>query len=178
MFPILLALLSAPSLAQDGGDDEFDFIKPDDAGEEDKVESDDFNLFSDEEEFEIAPPVAMPKSTTPVASGLPAVSGDPLAGSYAAKLTATEAGAIVELPILVSVAALEEAFWLKVTAWSGDTQVGESWKHVGPATVPADGPGFTFVKMHVPSAGVELRVSRANAPGEDSEELFRKTVAE
>jgi len=177
MSPVLFALLLGTSAFAQDPEDEFDFIKPDDAVEEDKVESGDFNLFEEEDDFDIAPPAAKPPPPLP---GLPEASGAPLTGGQAGQVVAGGGGStVVELPVHVSNGGdLGGGFWLQATAWSGDTQVGESWQQVSAASMPAGGPGFVFVKMQVPVEGdVELRVARASEVGGDGEELFRKIIS-
>jgi len=175
MSPVLFALLlAAPTLAQDP-EDEFDFIAPDATGDEDQVEGGDFNLFEEEDDFEIAPPAAKPPPPLP---SLPQGSGAPMSGGFDGQVVAGATGTmVVELPVLVGNGGVGDGFWIRATAWSGEAQVGESWQQVSAASAPTAGPAFVFVKMQVPvEDSVELRVEKATSPGEDGEELFRKTV--
>jgi hypothetical protein len=181
----LAMLLANPAAAQDDPD-EFDFIKSDDEVGEDHVEAEEFSLFEEEEEFDIAPPTQGLTPSVPV-GGLPPLpfktdGAAPLGDNFAGQLVYGVGGSVVvELPVLVAQAPGEvgETFWLHGSALIDGSTVGEAWLSVTPEQLNPTGPSLVFVKLQLPadSGQAELRVARAEAPGGESTELFSRVMA-
>ncbi len=174
-------VLLAPAAAQD--DEDFDFIKPDDEVTEDKVDGEDFGLFDDEEDFEIAPPTQVLVPALPGREAMPEAIGAPLADSYPVAVAPGAGSVLIELPVLLSRSGADVAapYWLGASLWAGDRQLTESWQRVSPEAVPAAAPGFAFFKLQAPAGTpggtLELRLVRAAAPGGETEALFSKSIS-
>ncbi len=188
---LLLLMTLGLALGQDASaeadDDEFDFLEEGDrnaerlAAEAANAE-DDFNVYDDEDDFEMAFEVAR---TRPESYRLPVTTEGkkPLADNYPVVLVIGQMGSlVVELPVLVSNGGPppQAAWWLVGEVYAGGQKLAETRHQVNPDTLVRGGPTLAFLKMHAPVSGeqgeLQVRVSQIDETGAPTA-LFARDVS-
>lgn len=212
--PTMLALaaligFAAPSLASADDeldlsvvaddDDEFDFLKGNDAPKESEPNTD-FDLLDAEEDefsnFKLAPAETDVEPVEVQARGQIAVSSRSsklpfdvagkvaLEDNFPAQVVYVDNDAVViELPVLVARDAADHggvSYWLVAEVYSDGMKVAESRQLVNKSSVAQTGPTIAFFKMLAPvpdAAGtLEIRVGQAKGNSGAPEALFTKPV--
>ncbi len=189
---LLLLMSLAGAWGQDASaeadeDDEFGFLEEGDRNAERLAaeaaeQSDDFDVYEDEDDFQMAFEVARER---PESYRMPfSMEGKAaLADNYPVTVVVGKMGSlVVELPVLVYAGGppASEPWWLIGEVYDGDTKVGEARYWVAPASTVRRGPTVAFLKVHAPVKGeqgeLEVRVSQVPVSGGEATPLFSRSV--